>query len=203
MRPYLLIENLKNLHDARYCAAVGIAMVTFELDALAPDALTPAAVHEITEWLSGLDCVGRLGLGAPKELNGLAEAAHVNWIQIPLGYDLASAEDLLPPLIFEAQSHTEDLLPRLRAAHARFPEALFLLDASASQLLPKLAALPSLLARCILRYDAPDAIYLQLKAQGLQPYGFSLGSFATDAEGLLDYDSCDQFVEHYLAMQIA
>jgi phosphoribosylanthranilate isomerase len=202
MRPILMIENVKNLHDARYCAAVGIAMATFELDPLSPHSLSLDAVREIGAWLSGLDCIGKFPKLSPSELNAHAEAAQIEWVQIPLSYDLALVPAIGPQVIF-AVDHLAASLQDMLAAHDRFPEALFLVAAPSSGTTSALEELPSLLSRCLLRYDAPDAIYQQLKAHGLKPFGFSLGSFSADSEGMLDYDACDAFIDQYQEMALA
>lgn len=197
-----MIEGLKNLHDARYCAAVGISMVSFDLDAGSEAALTPTVVKEIVEWLSGLESIGRFGYDSGESIAEKAAAALVGRVMLPVGCDLEEADKVDLPKIFDASQETltANLLQRLQTISGRFPESLFLLAALPDGAVSAqwAADLKPFMARSILRYDSPDAIYHQLNLQGLQqPYGFSLGNFATDESGLLDYDACDSFLDRF------
>lgn len=201
MRPILMIEGLKNLHDARYCAAVGISMVTFDMDADSAGALAPAVVKEIVEWLSGLECVGKFGEEPGTIIVEKATSALVDRVMLPLGYSLETAKDLGIPLLFDAthEQSSLELAQRLQAIHAELPEALFLLginmtapSASAGVELPQ-----SVLGRTILQYDDPQDIYQRMNLPEDQLFGFCLGAFARDQHGYLDYDACDAFLEAY------
>ena len=59
------------------------------------------AVHEITEWLSGMETIGRFVDGEALSIKERADAASVNWIQIPMAYDEEEAAFLGEQLVFE------------------------------------------------------------------------------------------------------
>ena len=200
MRPILLIENLKNLHDARYCAAVGISMVSYEMDESANSDLSPMRVKEISEWLSGVEFIGKFQNENPDELNVMAAAALLDWLELPLDDDFTKAKEILPGLVFRVQSSDKASALRMLQAHAQFPEALMLIDAHHQIMLPFLQGQPDLMSRCILRHDDPNSLLVQLASQGLKPYGFSLGEFARESDGQLDYDACDVFLEAFAEM---
>lgn len=204
MRPILMIEGLKNLHDARYCAAVGISMVTFQMDSASEEAMTPPVVKEIVEWLSGLECIGQFGHEASNVITEKATIALIDRVMLPIAYPLEAASNLAIPLLFDARDEvlSAQLSQRLQAIHSQLPEALFLLriDASALSTIEWINLLKPVLGNTILRYDDPQDIYLQANARGTLPYGFCLGSFATDQSGYLDYDSCDAFLETFQSM---
>lgn len=204
MRPILMIEGLKNLHDARYCAAVGISIVTFDMDAANDGALSPAVVKEIVEWLSGLECIGQFGQEEVNSITEKATLALIDRVMLPIGYTLEAASKLAMPLLFDASEEvlSAQLSQRLQAIHSELPEALFLIRIQPSALASTdwIQLLQLVLGNTILRYDDPQEIYLQLNAQSTMPFGFCLGSFATDQSGYLDYDSCDSFLETFQSM---
>jgi hypothetical protein len=195
MRPILMIEGLKNLHDARYCAAVGISMASFRM--YGEDGLTPSAVKEISDWLSGLECIGEFGHQQGTEINEKAKAAGLERIILPWDFDAGEAAKIDAHILWEVSASRMDasFLGRMQNILKKFPETLFLLSFE-----PEWAIFENernLLTKCILRYDDPDAIYRQLQHHGLQPFGFSLGAFAADNTGQLDYDACDAFIHQY------
>jgi hypothetical protein len=198
MVPVLMIECLKNLHDARYCAAVGISMVSFEMDAIDPTALTAANVKEIAEWLSGVECVGKFGKDNLSSSFEIAQQSSLDWIQIPAGTSSEYITGRGEAMIFDASAlqWSPELYGSLRAFSDLYPAALILLHLDADAL-PTIAQAEAFLKRCILRLDDPKLILQQLAQPNLRPYGFSLGAFAWHASGELDYDACDSFISQY------
>jgi hypothetical protein len=200
MRPILMVEGLRNLHDARYCAAVGISMASFDLSSDA--ALAPAMVREILEWLSGLEGLGVFQQEDGGMIGDKARAAGVVRVVLPLDFDWLEAEKIgLGIIVNVAQTQW----PRIKTIAHQFPDALFLLPTDGVQNIQSHfhGDESTLLPRCILRCDDPDAIYNQLRQQNLQPYGFSLGAFASDENGQLDYDACDAFIQQYQELEPA
>lgn len=200
MRPILMIEDLRNLHDARYCAAVGISMGSFDLEVDSPTSLTPQMVKEIVEWLSGMRVVGRFGYEPATEISRNAETAMLDYILVPGDYDLEAVSRLDWKPFFDMASFSSDnaLMQRLETLSIALPEALFLIDFDpASMEGGSSSPFPGLLERCILRFHDPDAIFQQLKHGIAQPFGFSLGAFVAEDNGHLDYDACDAFIESY------
>jgi hypothetical protein len=213
MRPILMVEGLRNLHDARYCAAVGISMASFDLGD--ESGLAPATLREILEWLSGLEGLGAFRNEDGATIVGKAQAAGVKRVILPLDFDWAQVGgmDGLGIVVdvaamregraqaVNASTHWNEI----EALAQRFPHALFLLGLEEKDDFPaRLTSDPnSLLPRCILRFDNPNAIYRQLQQQGVNPYGFCLGAFAADEYGHLDYDACDAFIQQYQELEPA
>jgi phosphoribosylanthranilate isomerase len=199
MRPILIIEGLKNLHDARYCAAVGIAMATFDMDANSEGALAPKVVKEIAEWLSGLECIGQFESESADSILEKATDALVERVLIPISFPLDEATNLCIPLIFDArtESDTATLIQRMNEIATQNPDALFILNAAQLQ---TDSLSDQFLEKIILHDDDPDGIFHQIHSPEKHPYGFSLGSFVVDQDGFLDYDSCDAFLESYQAV---
>ena len=192
MRPILMLEGVRDLHDARYCAAIGIGLLGFQLEG--EHALKPAAIKEIVDWLSGPEAVGDFGFSPANAITEIATAASLSRLRVSANYALEEAAALALPIIFDAQDGTE--ADRLVMLAKRFPNAVIELSATnAAQMAAMTDA--NLISRCLLRCDAPDAVWKSLKQAGMQPFGFILGAFTEDKEGLLDYDVCDDFVEKY------
>ncbi len=192
MRPILMLEGVRDLHDARYCAGIGIGLLGFQLEG--EHALKPAAIKEIVDWLSGPEAVGDFGFSPANAITEIATAASLSRLRVSANYALEEAAALALPIIFDAQDGTE--ADRLVMLAKRFPSAVIELSATNAA---QMAALTdaNLMSRCLLRCDAPDAVWKSLKQAGMQPFGFILGAFTEDKEGLLDYDVCDDFVEKY------
>jgi hypothetical protein len=203
MRPILMVEGLNNLHDARYCAAVGIGLATFDLDSKSATCLAPAVVKEILDWLSGLEGVGSFGNEPGSAVAERAKAASVGRVMVPIGSDLDHAGLCSLPKIFDCSGElfSESLLQRIQFVGGQHPDALFLLVAKLGATEQWAEGIP--ISRCILRYDSPDAVLVEVEVHRLRPYGFSLGAFAKDSEGILDYDVCDAFTASYFQLDFA
>lgn len=194
MRPILMIDDLKTLHDARYCAAVGIAMVSFDMRA---GGMAAPTVREIVEWLSGIDCYGRMDHQRPEEIAEFAANSGIAGVMLPLDYPEEWAAELGTSVVYQATDGDWAVasLARMREILGRMPSALFLVPVNA--LLDTSGIESSLVARMIVVSDEPDAIFHRLENQGKLPFGFCLGAFAVDDAGQVDYDACDNFISTY------
>lgn len=194
MRPILMIDDLKTLHDARYCAAVGIAMVSFDMRT---GGMTVPTVREIVEWLSGIDCYGRIDHQRPEEIAETVANSGIAGVILPLDYPEEWAAELETAVVYDATEGTWDASShaRLQGIFGRMPSALFLVPANA--LLDASGLESGLVARMIVVSDEPDAIFRRLENQGKLPFGFCLGAFAVDDAGQVDYDACDNFISTY------
>lgn len=206
MKPKLKLNHIKDLHDARYCAAVGIHLLGFRMEEGEEYSIAPKAVAEIMEWLSGPEGVGEFGYESPDEINSVMETAKLQWVSLPPDYSTDDAANLNNPLIFRGPANNIELagLEHIQALAARFPEALFELsldpmDASVKDFLTSRA----LMGKCILRFAQPSPIYAMLEKEGHPPHAFSLGAFVEEPDGAVDYESCDDFVERYEELELA
>ncbi|MFN8393261.1 MAG: hypothetical protein U0176_01165 [Bacteroidia bacterium] len=194
MRPILMIDDLKTLHDARYCAAVGIAMVSFDMR---PGGMAAPTVREIVEWLSGIDCYGRIGHLRPEEIADLVSQSGIAGVVLPLDYPESWVADLETSVVYDASEGmwAASSVARLQEIQAQAASALFLVPAGALDHASNMEA--SLIARMIVISNDPDSIFHRLENQGKQPFGFCLGTFAVDEAGQVDYDACDSFLSTY------
>lgn len=200
MKPKLKLNHITDLHDARYCAAVGIDLLGFQLEAAEADAIAPKSVAEIMDWLSGPVGVGEFDTASPAEIQEILAVAKLDWVSLPLDYPQGQAQEVAARLIFRgpAAAINADGLAHLQGLAAAFPEALLEFEAD-----PEDAAIwealkaSGLLARAILRFAEPSAIYSLLEKEGHAPHAFSLGDFVEEPDGAIDYESCDDFLERF------
>lgn len=203
MRPKLKLNNITTLHDARYCSAVGVDLLAFDLRQNAENVLTTKQVAEVMDWLSGPESIGEFGYETPDEIKQLAEAAKVNWISVPMDYPLATAYDLPANLIFRLQADLDKSFLSMQGELAeQFPKALFEYGVSDELVWNSLKS-TGMIERSLLRYASPDAIYAMLTKEGFKPYAFSLGDFVEEPDGQLDYETCDDFIEEFQSMVLA
>lgn len=201
MRPKLKLNQIKSLHDARYCSAVGVELLGFQMDEARDEFVKPAAIAEIMEWLSGPEAVGEFAYEAPSEIVEAAEKAKLTWVSVPLDYPAPTATELPANLIFRALEINLEMLDKISALAAEFPQARFEFSVNPEDTEVWTALLDSgLVERSLLGYAEPDPIYDLLKKNGLKPFAFSLGLFVEEPDGLLDYETCDDFIDQYQAL---
>ena len=199
MRPRLKLNHLTTLHDARYCSAVGVELLGFDLSESSDFYLEPKAIKEIMDWLSGPRSIGQFQYETPDQIKSTAEKAGIELISLPVDYPLPTASEFEGPLAFRSTTYDGQVVARLSELIASFPEAYFEFPApDATEDLLKID--PEILERSILHCASPDPVYQILKHSGLKPYAFSLGDFVEEADGMIDYASCDDFIEEYQAV---
>lgn len=54
LRTSVIVREVKNLSDARYCAGMGVDMIGFCIDKNSPTFIEPEKVKEIAGWLAGI-----------------------------------------------------------------------------------------------------------------------------------------------------
>lgn len=207
MKPILKISRLTNLHDARYCSAVGIGLISFRFEADQSDSISPKDAAEIIGWLSGPQYIGEFGYLPPDEIKTILEAVSLSYAVLPMDYHPDLAADLDIPVIFRPEDprlSPETILSEVEALAARFPEALFELNFDVFESIDEFSfENHPLFPRFLIGYGDANSIYAVVKQQGTQPFGFNLGPFIEETEGVIDYEKCDDFLEKYEDLAIA
>jgi hypothetical protein len=201
MRPILKINGIQDLHDARYCAAISISMLGFKL-LLPDDNVHPGAVGEIMDWLSGPEAVAEFELETPIAINAASVAAKAQRVSLPADYPAELAAQITLPLMFRFQLDADLLaVPQIADLARAFPDALFEIKSDMVDVsFPTDPVLDGLLAKCLVVADAPDAVYGILNKRGVQPFGFTLGTFVAEKGGGIDYTACDDFAQQYFEL---
>lgn len=68
LKTEVLVRNVTNLHDARYCAGMGVAYISMPLAQYREKTLTASQINEIGEWLSGIKIFGKINHTLPENL---------------------------------------------------------------------------------------------------------------------------------------
>ncbi|HHG83990.1 MAG TPA: hypothetical protein ENJ82_04510 [Bacteroidetes bacterium] len=198
MKPKLKLNQISDLHDARYCAAVGIDLIGFELEPSNELHVTPKAVGVIMDWLSGPAAVGNFDTTSPEVIQEMVAIAKLTWVSLPLGYPQGQAESIQAKLIFRgpAEPINAEGIAHIINLSEQFADALFelridLQDESTWNQLKE----SQLLTRVILHFSEPSPIYTLLEEKEQLPMAFSLGAFVVEPDGALDYEVCDDFLE--------
>lgn len=179
------IENIQNLDEARYCAAVGFEMLSFSLQ---NSTLTPPKIREIASWLTNVKFDLSATLADENALRELATTFPFHSLTISQNeFEQFQEKELLfdKPLIIKCENISlvnfekdSDIKWQIKAEnyaqiqdlHTHF-DALFV-------------ETPSI-----------QAIIEWVEGEYPLPFGFILNETARMEEGELDYDNLDLLAE--------
>lgn len=60
LKTNILIEQVSNLHDARYCAGMGVQYLEFQFDQNLPTSIKVEDYKEISGWITGIQKIGTI-----------------------------------------------------------------------------------------------------------------------------------------------
>jgi hypothetical protein len=192
MRPILQISGIRDLHDARYCAAVGIGLLGFNFSRHRERQISAAAVGEILSWVNGPEAVGGFSYEPPAEIISIAATAQLSYVNLPIDY-LPEEAALLPMAVIYRVESENDLF-RISKMEEEKPDVRFEMTVEFLQLLHP-GMQKSLLPKTLLLAENPDAVWALSQVNGALPWGFVLGDFIMQEGGQVNYDSCDSFLE--------
>lgn len=199
MRPRLKVNHIINLQDARYCAAVGIDMISFNLDEIDSSSVTGDFVKEVSGWLSGVETIGEISFS--ENVPGFFENAKqlkLDYVSLPVSeIDFPIPQNqkvILRSGIPLSVQGLAALIPFLERNENSWIESPVF---SEDDLEALLNISPEFFDRFIFEVASPDPVFKILSPKGLKPFAFSLGRFISEDKGTLDYSACDAFVEKY------
>lgn len=195
MRPKLKINNLTNLQDARYSAAVGFDYVSFSLERGSMKKLAPNLIWNIVNWLEGPEIILELNTQSLEELRSVDKTFSYRFITFPIEEwsDLLFQES--PHVILRADSRisAEEILEICRDAKGKGFEL------KVELLLEKISELDfyrEVMDYLFVRFN-DFFITLELVSNDkYSPYGISFGTEVED-RGLIDYDRIDSFIDFF------
>lgn len=117
----VLVNQITNLSDARYCAGMGVEMLGFNLQSEHPQHISAEAFKEISGWVSGVKMVGEVQeLGTP-EVEELLLKYRVDMLQLNSLYLIEELDELPLPIILKVlidkDTVEENLLSLLELYH--------------------------------------------------------------------------------------
>ncbi len=68
LKTLVKVGNITNLSDARYCAGMGVDLLSFPIAESSANRVSPEAFKEITDWVSGPKLVGELSGSSLEEI---------------------------------------------------------------------------------------------------------------------------------------
>lgn len=78
----IFLQQVSDLHEARYAAAVGIDFIGFNLDPVLGTVLTLEEVQGIEEWITGIKKVAVFGEQSMEEIQAVLSTINVDYVQI-------------------------------------------------------------------------------------------------------------------------
>lgn len=124
LKTKVIVSGVSNLHDARYCAGMGVDMIAFPINPSEPAFVNEADFKEIVEWLSG-----------PKFFAEASDLAGIELSNYPIEGLLTDNLDLIgkieAPLILKVTSLAD--APQILGRYSNLVEA-FLLDIEENEL---------------------------------------------------------------------
>ena len=69
----VLVNQISNLSDARYCAGMGVEMLGFSVEENTASYITPEAFKEISGWVAGVKLVGEVEEMPAEEVQALLQ----------------------------------------------------------------------------------------------------------------------------------
>ena len=82
LKYFVKVGQVSNLSDARYCSAVQVNQIGFNVDQFSDNKISIDKIDEIIGWISGIDIVGELGDSSPSYINSVINKGIFNYIQI-------------------------------------------------------------------------------------------------------------------------
>jgi hypothetical protein len=194
----LKISNLIALQDARYSAAAGFDIVSFNLKKGDPRNLPVEAIREMAGWIAGPEIALELNTASMDQLDAAGESVTFRYISLPLA-------EWSPSLL------NRDSGIILRAGATDAPSGVDLpMDAAADagrELFVELklaeAEVPAnwmpLLSSLYLHFPSLHAAEQWLAGAETLPYGLSFYSEVEETPGCIDYPAMDDFLDRLRA----
>lgn len=183
------IENIQNLDEARYCAAVGFEMLSFSLQ---NTTLTPPKIREIASWLTNVKFDLSATLADENALRELAATFPFHSLTVEeKEWETFQEKNLIfdKPLIIKKE---ESSLIRIEKITTLTTGIKWQIKADSYA---QIKDLQPYFEAIFVELPSIQAIMEWIDAQQPLPYGFILKETARTQEGELDYDNLDLLAE--------
>lgn len=112
LKTLVAVTDINNLSDARYCAGMGVDILSFNLSGDHLEGIKPEAVKEITGWLAGVQMAGAFSTGtSTSEINEAVQSCPLHFVQVGVPYLLDELKEIVVPIIFRIEI-TKDTIER-------------------------------------------------------------------------------------------
>jgi phosphoribosylanthranilate isomerase len=99
LQTLVLVTNITNLSDARYCAGMGVDLLGFTLAPQDTSYVEPAAFKAITQWVAGVQTVGVLSQAEASELETLLQTYTLDYLMAETSADWQALGAVGVPLL--------------------------------------------------------------------------------------------------------
>ena len=101
------VTEINNLSDARYCAAMGVDILGFNLANAQLGGVTPETVKEIAGWVAGVQLAGAFAGTTTDEINEAARQCDLNLVLLNSNYLLDDLAKIELPVILQVEIHKD------------------------------------------------------------------------------------------------
>ncbi|EJF09944.1 hypothetical protein I0P70_03215 [Pontibacter sp. FD36] len=99
LRTSVIVNGINNLSDARYCAGMGVDIISFNLKLDDKERMSSDTLKEIVGWVSGVKLAGEFERAKPDIINQYADDFGLDYIQLDTPYLIDEIEEINRPVI--------------------------------------------------------------------------------------------------------
>ncbi len=115
LNTFVIINNITNLSDARYCAGMGADVLGFTLEPDQPSSISESTFKELTGWVAGVLFLAEFTTTSVQEINKLAAEHQLDFVLLNQNYTASDAKQIEKPVIIKLTFDNEKSADRLKA----------------------------------------------------------------------------------------
>ncbi len=101
LRTSVIVSGINNLSDARYCAGMGVDIISFNLKLDSEQRVSSEELKEILGWVAGVKVAGQFERARPDVINEYAETFKLDYIQLDTPYLIDEIDGITAPVILK------------------------------------------------------------------------------------------------------
>ncbi|GAA4297742.1 hypothetical protein [Nibribacter koreensis] len=196
----VLVNQISNLSDARYCAGMGVEMLGFSVEENTPAYTSPEAFKEISGWVAGVKLVGEIDEMPVEDIQPLLQKYPLDMLQLNTVFLIEELEQIPLPVILrvliDKDTDEQNLLQflELYQPHVEYflidSTELTSIDSATHGLLSDLSAKYSVLIGFgLTKENTKEAI------EKIHPAGIALKGGQEIRPGFKDFDELEEIFE--------
>lgn len=190
MAPGLKLSGIRDLHEARFCAAMGVSFI--ELPMSGQFSLPPELVSEIKGWINGPQLVGWFENEAHEAIAHSASIAHLDLVSIPQNQGIAADSFAGFQLLLRPKPADTGFSEKFFKV---FPDALFEFNPDDGSLRQQFST-PALQGRFIYSVSTFRELFENIGKDPFHPLFWSVNA-PRFPNGEMDFSSAEKFVEKF------
>lgn len=101
LRTSVIVSGINNLSDARYCAGMGVDIISFNLKLDSKQRVSSEELKEILGWVAGVKVAGQFERARPDVINEYAAEFNLDYIQLDTPYLIDEIDEIAVPVILK------------------------------------------------------------------------------------------------------